>query len=488
MFGSKYKYYQQYKMQSLIITLFWLIYNVQCEYNMAPYITCWENNNENPKGFTDPIWINNSTEQCINFPQLCTQYQTQGPNPGKGDVCDHSIQNQLPNMCYFNVVYLPQVDPEKSWTYKCWHDSLCPIKDLNGKGVTGCLITAKRISCCCNEADYCNGQELFTRYAAWGRADHFPPNFTEIGTYNHLYPLLQSVPPSTSIPIIQTHIPSKNPTISPTNIPSNIPSNLPSILPIIYTNNPTLLPSKYPSELPSFLPSIDPTSFPTDNPSNIPTNTPSIYPTLIPSIYPTVLPTNNPSILPSFNPSNIPTNIPTNIGISISTRYNPSITPICDPSINPTNSPINVIIESKTEDSNNYSLLNFDDSTTVSIIYGLIGGGVIGLLLGILLFVTKKYCKQKQNKKNIKKNKKNVKNKKYKIKNKKNKPKRKYDNVLHNEQIEESIDGLESSENGKLSIDGFDKKFDDMNVPIMDQGEDKVDIVIDDESETSASD
>eukprot|EP01084_Bolivina_argentea_P287216 492787_1 len=157
-------------------------------YKMGPdTITCWEQNKQDPTGFTDEIWGNPDCES-LHDPALCQAYTNPSwdlPYRGKGDVCETDNRNNPPlpqDMCYFNVIFGTSINAEKTWSYKCWHSQLCPLKDANGNGIPGCLITGARITCCCNDEDYCNGQALFQKYAEWGNPElhSFPPDVTEI--------------------------------------------------------------------------------------------------------------------------------------------------------------------------------------------------------------------------------------------------------------------------------------------------------------------
>eukprot|EP01084_Bolivina_argentea_P143768 252405_1 len=146
---------------------------------MGDAITCWEQNKEDPTGFKDPEWNDPTSNKCIANPALCTFYQTQ---LREGDVCDTDQRNNLQqDWCYFNVIFGQNVNLEKTWSYKCWASQGCPLRDTNGP-IPGCLITHKRITCCCTD-DYCNGQELFLKYAQWGRSELYPPDMTEILSY-----------------------------------------------------------------------------------------------------------------------------------------------------------------------------------------------------------------------------------------------------------------------------------------------------------------
>eukprot|EP00483_Globobulimina_turgida_P000436 UN00436 len=166
------------------------LFVISLSYKMGDTITCWEQNKEDPEGYADPIWSNQNSAECqsADTAHLCDIYQTQGIYAGKGDVCEQDNRNNgaVQNMFYFNVIFGAAVNAEKTWSYKCWVGAFCPLKDANGAARPGCMIRGNRITCCCNDADYCNGQELYRQYAEWGRDDslHYPPDLVEILGYD----------------------------------------------------------------------------------------------------------------------------------------------------------------------------------------------------------------------------------------------------------------------------------------------------------------
>jgi len=155
------------------------------EHNMGIMITCFEQNDQDCSGFRDPLWNDPDSPQCEAYPDLCNAYQHEGEHPGHGDVCDHVSPRTgiTRNVCYFNTIFGAEENEEKTWSYKCWEKSECPLKDENGVAMLGCQVTHKRINCCC-DTDFCNGGELIEKFAVWGRADHFPPNFDEMCDYD----------------------------------------------------------------------------------------------------------------------------------------------------------------------------------------------------------------------------------------------------------------------------------------------------------------
>eukprot|EP00485_Elphidium_margaritaceum_P009963 CAMPEP_0202688600 /NCGR_PEP_ID=MMETSP1385-20130828/4096_1 /ASSEMBLY_ACC=CAM_ASM_000861 /TAXON_ID=933848 /ORGANISM="Elphidium margaritaceum" /LENGTH=416 /DNA_ID=CAMNT_0049343615 /DNA_START=86 /DNA_END=1336 /DNA_ORIENTATION=+ len=163
-----------------------LCYTVQSQYNVGPFITCFEQNNEVPAGFRDKLWQNESSEVCVANPDLCSAYKNEGPYPGKGDVCDHTdaVTGLTRNACYFNTIFGETINEEKTWSYKCFEITTCPLKDDEGRPFLGCKVTPKRISCWC-QTDFCNGGDFIAdNLAKWGNPDNYPANFDEICAYD----------------------------------------------------------------------------------------------------------------------------------------------------------------------------------------------------------------------------------------------------------------------------------------------------------------
>eukprot|EP01084_Bolivina_argentea_P255414 429578_1 len=171
-------------MNVLIILIFCSLSALSNAYKMDTYITCWEQNNVEPAGYSDPLWSDDNSAECEEYPDLCDAYQFDEPNANKGDVCDHTDPKtgNVRDFCLFQVRFGEEEDDEKTWSYKCWGGD-CPAKDENGNTISGCEVTEKRITCCCNEDDYCNGQDLYLQYAQWGLEDNYPPDFDEICGY-----------------------------------------------------------------------------------------------------------------------------------------------------------------------------------------------------------------------------------------------------------------------------------------------------------------
>eukprot|EP01084_Bolivina_argentea_P255415 429579_1 len=170
-------------MNVLIAVIFSVLYAFSNAYQLGEYITCWEQNDVDPVGFTDPLWSDDNSDECKANPDLCDIYQSD-PNKNKGDVCDHEDPNtkQLRDFCFFQVRFGEEEDDEKTWSYKCWGGD-CPNTDQNGNIMTGCAVTENRVTCCCNDTDYCNGQDLYLKYAQWGLAENYPPKMDEICNY-----------------------------------------------------------------------------------------------------------------------------------------------------------------------------------------------------------------------------------------------------------------------------------------------------------------
>eukprot|EP00486_Rosalina_sp_Unknown_P001533 CAMPEP_0201564100 /NCGR_PEP_ID=MMETSP0190_2-20130828/2037_1 /ASSEMBLY_ACC=CAM_ASM_000263 /TAXON_ID=37353 /ORGANISM="Rosalina sp." /LENGTH=391 /DNA_ID=CAMNT_0047979791 /DNA_START=136 /DNA_END=1311 /DNA_ORIENTATION=+ len=163
-----------------------IITEITGKYKMGNMITCFEQNDENWAGYKDKIYSDEPDKETGEVSDMCTNEATKifcdrykdeaYPEPGKGDVCDHTDPRTgvTRNACYFNTIYGAEINEEKTWSYKCWEISQCPLKDENGVGIAGCQVTHRRINCCCQE-DYCNGGEgsLIQEFAAFGRPDHY---------------------------------------------------------------------------------------------------------------------------------------------------------------------------------------------------------------------------------------------------------------------------------------------------------------------------
>eukprot|EP01084_Bolivina_argentea_P108723 194328_1 len=154
---------------------------------MDHFITCLEQNMEDPYGFKETLtWGNPESEECKEFPDLCQKYADVLPFPGRGDVCDHQdpITGNTRNACKMAVRYGAVVDAEKTWSWKCMDLQLSPIKDKDGNGMVGCIITHRLVLCVCQD-DYCTSDPLYAEYAAYGRPDMFPPNYDAIMAIDH---------------------------------------------------------------------------------------------------------------------------------------------------------------------------------------------------------------------------------------------------------------------------------------------------------------
>eukprot|EP01084_Bolivina_argentea_P044918 82665_1 len=162
----------------------------ECDaYKMDPYITCFENNVERPIGFKESLtYLDNAWCNATNNSNLCSIYRNIDPYKGKGDVCDHtdSTTDIIRNACKMEITFGPNETTTKTWSWKCIELSTCTLKDSHGIARTGCKYTKKRINCCCNEYDYCNGDndtsigQFYRKLAAFGREDHFPIDFTKL--------------------------------------------------------------------------------------------------------------------------------------------------------------------------------------------------------------------------------------------------------------------------------------------------------------------
>ena len=88
---------------SIILTL---VNDVLADYKMEPYITCFEQNQENPitRSYKDPVYSDMNSSTCIDYPSICETYQNEEPYAGKGDVCSKYkfSQNKLIYIC---IVY-----------------------------------------------------------------------------------------------------------------------------------------------------------------------------------------------------------------------------------------------------------------------------------------------------------------------------------------------------------------------------------------------
>mmetsp|Transcript_59411 Transcript_59411/g.94498 ORF Transcript_59411/g.94498 Transcript_59411/m.94498 type:complete len:275 (-) Transcript_59411:186-1010(-) len=159
---------QTMKMQSVSLLSFALL-SLVSSYKMGDYITCWEQNMQDPEGFKDPEYYGDT---CIHQEDGGCDLYAQEPNANNGDVCDHTDPKTgyIRNSCYFNVIFGPVVNVEKTWSYKCWDGSQCPL----GDEVMGCKVQRKRVTCCCNHDDYCNGDDLLAKFAEYGLPANYP--------------------------------------------------------------------------------------------------------------------------------------------------------------------------------------------------------------------------------------------------------------------------------------------------------------------------
>jgi len=162
-------------------------------YKMGNMITCYEQNDENYAGYKDKIYSDEPDKETGEISEMCTneatvifcdRYKDEAyPEPGRGDVCDHTDPRTgvTRNACYFNTIYGDTINEEKTWSYKCWEITQCPLKDENGVGRVGCQVTNRRINCCCQE-DYCNGgaDSIIEVFNDYGNPDNYPPDFDEI--------------------------------------------------------------------------------------------------------------------------------------------------------------------------------------------------------------------------------------------------------------------------------------------------------------------
>ena len=171
-------------------------------YKMGSLVTCLEQNDENPYGYKEKFTYGDPTGQsavCLESPELCQRYQDKDFDPefgGTGDVCDHEdplVYDENGNrlvrdVCKFVVMFLPEIDDEKSWAWKCARHEICPLQDPNGfyydkegnkvegEGIMGCLVNEKRVQCCC-EGDYCQSKPLYAQYAKYGNPEYYPIDY-----------------------------------------------------------------------------------------------------------------------------------------------------------------------------------------------------------------------------------------------------------------------------------------------------------------------
>ena len=97
------------------------------DYHMDPYITCFEQNEEIPYGYRDPIYTDPTNS-------MYEEYMITGEYPGTGDVCDHAdsvYKEYIRDTCYFQVTFGEEIT-EKTWTYKCRYHRSCPLVDDDG--------------------------------------------------------------------------------------------------------------------------------------------------------------------------------------------------------------------------------------------------------------------------------------------------------------------------------------------------------------------
>jgi len=170
-----------------------IITEITGPYKMGNLITCYEQNDQNYAGYKDKIYSDEPdketgevSEMCLNEATkiMCDRYKDEAyPEPGKGDVCDHTDPRTgvTRNACYFNTIYGEEINDEKTWSYKCWEITQCPLKDEDGVGRVGCQVTNRRINCCCQE-DYCNGGvgSLIEEFAAYGNPINYPTDYDSI--------------------------------------------------------------------------------------------------------------------------------------------------------------------------------------------------------------------------------------------------------------------------------------------------------------------
>eukprot|EP00483_Globobulimina_turgida_P004426 UN04435 len=149
-----------------ILLLLSSLYNTTLSYKISnEIITCYEHNVYSFQGYSDPIWSGDNCAAEVTLPatpEMCPNYYDE-PNPGKGDVCDHSDPrtNEIRNMCYFNLRTGPY-NAEKTYSFKCWGGASCPL----GVQQVGCVVSTKHVTCCCNDADFCNGKTVYAQIAA----------------------------------------------------------------------------------------------------------------------------------------------------------------------------------------------------------------------------------------------------------------------------------------------------------------------------------
>ena len=175
---------------------------IEGPYKMGNLVTCLEQNDENPYGYKEKFTYGDPTGEsavCQSNPELCARYQDSVYDPdfaGTGDVCDHEDPlvhdengNRLVrNVCKFSVMFLPAIDDEKSWAWKCARHEICPVKNMSayyfdkdmakvyGVGIMGCLVNDKRVMCCC-QGDYCQSKPLYAEYARFGNPEYYPIDF-----------------------------------------------------------------------------------------------------------------------------------------------------------------------------------------------------------------------------------------------------------------------------------------------------------------------
>jgi hypothetical protein len=137
-----------------------------------------------------------------------------------------------------------------------------------------------------------------------------------------------------------SHVPTSEPTHVPTKMPTLVPSPLPSLPPtLVPTRLPTLVPSPLPSLPPTLVPTRLPTLSPTPHPSRLPTAAPTRGPTPVPSLSPSRAPTPDPTRLPSPSPASAPTALPSPVPTQPSPVPSMSLVPTTVPSALPTVQP-----------------------------------------------------------------------------------------------------------------------------------------------------
>eukprot|EP01083_Nonionella_stella_P083958 232232_1 len=175
---------------------------VEGPYKLGNLITCLEQNDEDPYGYKEKLTYGNwDSETCAEYPELCDKYMDCELDPefcGTGDVCDHDDplvrdvdgNRLIRDSCKMQTLFLPIVDPIKSWAWKCARHEICPVKNESAfyydqygnklpAGTMGCKLSPKRAICCC-QYDYCQKEDIYAQYAAFGREESYPPDLQKL--------------------------------------------------------------------------------------------------------------------------------------------------------------------------------------------------------------------------------------------------------------------------------------------------------------------